>query len=173
MTLAKPLKSELRETTLHVQNISSKKASPIKYKFASTLNKNSKINISGNVIWEPLFVSSDITLKALRVRDFVEYIKPYVNFDIQKADVDLKAKVKANLDKKIDIPILAHTSIKDLHINGGNSQKLLTWKNLDINDIKYSHEPMSLNIKELKLNKPYIRAHIGKDGSTNFSNLIK
>ena len=32
---------------------------------------------------------------------------------------------------------------------------------------------MSLDIKSLKLNKPYIRAHIGKNGSTNFSNLIK
>ncbi len=32
---------------------------------------------------------------------------------------------------------------------------------------------MSIDINNLKLNKPYIRAHIAKNGTTNFSNLIK
>lgn len=173
MTLQSPLIHKLQEISLHVNNITSNKSSQISYELKTIINQNSELNALGNVTQEPLLITSDISLANLHVKDFVEYIKPYVNVNIKNADVDLKAKLEANLTEKTDIKLSANTSIKDLHINSQDDEKLLSWKNLDINGINYQHEPMELSIKELKLMQPYIRAHIAKDGTTNFSNLTK
>lgn len=172
-TLKKSVKSELKKASLHVKNISSDEKLPIEFKLSSILNKNTKLNFEGNVIQKPLTISSKVGVKNLHVTHYAEYIKPFINFDIKNADIDLKADIKAKLGKKINITVKADTVVKKLHINGVNGKKLLTWKQLNINGIKYAHNPMSLDIKSLQVDKPYIRAHIGKDGSTNFANLTK
>jgi len=172
-TLDASVKSELLKTSLHVKNISSNTKLPIEFKISSVLNKNTKLNLAGNVIQKPLTISSKVGIKNLHLSHYVEYLKPYINFEIKNADIDLKADIKAKIGKKVSLNLKADTKIKKLYINGSNGKKLLTWKQLSINGIKYAHNPMSLGIKNLTLDEPYIKAHINKDRSTNFSNLTK
>lgn len=172
-SLTQSVTSKLEKTSLHLTNISSNKKESISYKFTSILNKDSKLSANGSVIQEPLSVSSKLDIQNFHIRDYVNYIEPFVNFDIKKADVDLKASLQAQLEKEIDIKVKADTIVKDVHINDSQNKKLVLFNNLAINDINYIYNPMSLDIKNIKLTQPYIRALINKDGSTNFSNLTK
>ncbi|WP_024954954.1 DUF748 domain-containing protein [Sulfurospirillum arcachonense] len=172
MRLGTSVKSELKDTSLHVKNISSKKASSINYALASILNEDSTLKVTGNLLQEPLSFSSNIILNNLHVKDYVAYMQPYVNFQITNANIDTTANLKVNLQDKVNVQVDGNSSIKDLYVVAQNKEKLLTWKRLDINGIKYVHNPMSINIHDLKLHEPYIKAHIAQDGTTNFSNLI-
>jgi len=167
--LNEPLKSELKNISLHVKNISSTQTAPIEYKIATLLNKDTQLKSSGTLLQKPLSLTSNLTIKNLHVKEFITYLTPFINFDIKNADIDMKAKI----DKKTDFYIEADALVKKLHIDGADGKKLLTWEQLDIKGIKYAHNHKSLGITSLKLDSPYIRAHIAKDGTTNFSNLIK
>lgn len=169
----KDFKAKLTQASLHVKSISSEKSLPIEYKFSSIFNENTKLDFIGDVTQKPFIVSSAVNIGNLQLAHFVEYIKPFVTFDIQNADINIKADIKAEFDKSINFIIKADTSIEKLLINAEDGKKLLTWEKLKLDEIKYQHKPMKIDIKDLKIDTPFIRMHINKDGSTSFSNLVK
>ncbi len=169
----KPTKYNLSSLSLHVENISSDKKSPIKYNFISKLNHKTNINLAGNILQKPLSIYSEIKLKNIQVVDFKNYYSSYINFKIKNASINLYGNLKANLEKKPKIKVKMDTSINMLKIDSQKNQKLLQWKKLLISGIRFQNTPMKIYIKTIKLDKPYIRAHIAKNHSSNFSNLIK
>ncbi|MCF6172183.1 MAG: DUF748 domain-containing protein [Campylobacteraceae bacterium] len=172
-TLDTSTKNTLSNIDIKVKKISSNKKMAINYQISNTLNTKSKMKFSGKVIQKPLRVISKIRLQGIEVADFRNYLSPYVNMDIKKASINLDAQLNAKLGKKPNINVLATASINNLAINSADDQKLLRWKKLLISGIKFKNTPMQINIKSIKLDKPYIRVHITKNRSTNFTNLIK
>ena len=172
-TVEIPTKSRLSNISLHVKNISSNQKSPIKYTLKSRLNKKTDIKLLGKVVQKPLLLSSKIDLKRINVVDFTNYFSSYINFKLKDAYIDLSGNIEANLGKNPKIKLYLNTSVNSLLINSQDNKKLLKWKKLSINGIKFQNSPMAISIKTVNLDKPYIRAHIAKNRSTNFSNLIK
>jgi outer membrane protein OmpA-like peptidoglycan-associated protein len=81
--------------------------------------------------------------------------------------------VAVSYNDGLKLDVLGDINIDNLLFKTTDKKKLLAWKALNINGINYIHNPMKLEIRDFQLDKPYIRAHIAKDGSTNFSGLIK
>jgi hypothetical protein len=171
--LQKSIKAQLSNLSLHVNNISSDTNSPIKYDLYTKLNTTTDIKLSGDMIQKTQKLNSSVELTNLRLKDYVAYVKPFINFDIKDAGIDIKANAVAILDEDLKLQLQADAQVNDLYINAKNGEKLLTWKKLNVNGINYTHLPMSLDIKEVQLEEPYIRAHISKDGTSNFANLVK
>ncbi|MDX1808447.1 MAG: DUF748 domain-containing protein [Sulfurospirillaceae bacterium] len=172
-TLQKPLTTEMKQIKLRVKNISSKKEDPIGLQLSAILNKNTNINLTSSILQTPLSADSKLALSHFAISDFNSYIDPFVNFKIKNASVDLNASIKANLDKKPSISLNADTKIYNLLINSSNNTNLIKWKNLQVNGIKYTNQPLSIDIKSLSLLEPYFAGHIYKNRQTNFSDLIK
>ncbi len=173
LNMKKETKTALRQISLHVKNISSNKQKPIAYKINSILNKSSKISISGDVIQKPLGIKSNILLSNILPIDFINYIDPYINFKLKSISIDTKANINATFNKNMKVKLTANSSLNNLVIDSKNNQQLLGWEKVSLNGIKFQNSPISLDIKVIKLNKPYIRAYIAKNHTTNFSNLIK
>jgi len=172
-TLKKDLKSNLKEISLHVKDISSNKNTPITYTISSIINKNTKLKATGDVLQKTNTINLNLNLSKLYLNDFIAYIQPFVNFKIKKGYVNTEAKINLEFDKKLNIKVQANTSINNLSIYGNDDKNLINWKHLEIDGLKYTQIPMNISIKKLMLNEPNIRAIIHKNHSTNFSNLIK
>jgi len=168
-----PTKTQISKLSLHVSNISSNKKARIKYQLGLVLNKNSKVKITGSAKQLPLSAKAKVNLTNIQISDFENYLTPFVNFKIKKASVNIKASVFANFQNKPYINLSASTYVKKLQIDTNADKKLLAWDILRVNGIKFKTKPMSLVIKNISLNKPFIVAHVKKDGTTNFSNLVK
>ncbi len=168
-----PTKTQISKLSLHVSNISSNKKAKIEYKLGLVLNKNSKIKISGSAKQLPLSAKAKVNLANIQISDFENYLTPFVNFKIKKANLNARANVFVNLQNKLYINLSASTYVKKLQIDTNAGKKLLAWDDLRVNGIKFKTKPMSLIIKNIKLDKPFIVAHVKKDGTTNFSNLVK
>ena len=173
LDMKKQSKTALRDIALHVEGISSRVKEPIEYKLHSTLNKNSKISIKGTVIQKPLSINSSISLSNILPKDFINYLNPYINFNLVNLSINTKAHIKASFEKKMKIALSADSSLNNLLIKTKDNQKLISWKKVSLEGIKFKNSPLALKIKTIKLIKPYIRAHIAKDRSTNFANLVK
>jgi len=101
------------------------------------------------------------------------YIKPYVNFKIVNSFVDTSAHIKLSKADKLNIQITADTNVKDLLINTLDNQKLLSWKYFQAKQVNYIFNPMQLSVKSLKLQSPFAKIHINKQGQSNLQNLVK
>jgi len=165
--------TNLTKMSLHVKNISLDNKTPINYKINTKLNQSSVLKSSGFIYTKPLKLSSDIVLKDFNGANYTAYITPYLNFDINKVTIDTKTKLKITDKNKFNIKLSSDIKVKNLALKTNDKQKLLEWKNLNINKIKYNHNPMELSIKSLQLDDPFIKLHIDENGKTNFSHLIK
>lgn len=163
----------LSDTRIKVNDISSDKSVLIEYLLSTLINENATLKVGGNFAQDSLKLASNIDLQNLHVKDFKNYIAPFVNIKIDDGQIHLEAKVKADLKETPQVNALANTTIYNFAINSLENSPLLSWKKLDIKGIDFSQEPMSLLVSSVNLEKPFIKLLIAKDGSTNFSDIAK
>jgi hypothetical protein len=169
----KPIQSNISKLSLHLKDITLNQKQPINYLLSATLNKNALLKSNGNIFIKPFKLKSSIEVKEFDTTNYVNYVKPYINFLIEGAKVSSQAKIDVSYKDELKLNILGDVAINNLLVKTNDMKKLLAWKSLNINGISYIHNPMKLNIHDLILDEPYIRAHVSKKGITNFSGLIK
>jgi len=167
------IQSDITNLSLKLKDITLDQQKQIDYILKATLNKTSSLQSEGNLFIKPFKLKSNIELKDFDTTNYVNYAKPYINFLIKDGKISSKAEVTVSYKESLKLDVLGDINIDSLLLKTTDEKKLLAWKSLDINGISYIHDPMKLEIKDLQLDQPYIRAHIAKDGSTNFSGLIK
>ena len=170
---AEQIKSEVSNLSLQLKDVTLDQKEPIDYILNATLNETASLNSTGALFIKPFKLKSNIKLKDFDTTNYVNYAKPYINFLIKDGKVSSHAKVNVSYEKDLKLDVLGDIDIHSLLLKTADEKKLLAWKSLDINGIHYVHNPMKIEIKDFELNEPYIRAHIAKDGSTNFSGLLK
>lgn len=168
-----PIQTDLTKIALHVKNITLDETSPINFTLDTNLNKGTIITSSGEVIVKPFKLSSNILLKNFDLINYAAYVKPYINLDMKSVKITAKTQLEVTYDKSLNLKVFSDASIDDLLFKTIDKQKLLEWKQLAINQIKYVHNPQELSIKSLDLNEPFIKLHIDEKGKTNFSNIVK
>ncbi len=169
----KQIPYNLSNLSINIKDISLDKNIPITYSLDTKLNKKSHINTLGSVITEPFNLKSTVSVSNLNSNDFIEYIKPFINFKLDSANISAKAKVDVSYKDALKLDLISDIDISNLLINTNNGDKLLLWKNLGIDNLHYVHNPMKLSIEKLKLDDSYLRAYVYKDGTTNFDGLVK
>ncbi len=167
------VQSNITKLSIHLKDITLNQKQPINYSVIATINKKALLKSNGDIFIKPFKLQSTVELKEFDTTNYVNYVKPYINFLIESAKVSTKAKVSVSYKDDLKLNVSGDISIDDLLFKTNDMKKLLSWKSLDINGINYIHNPMKLVIHDLILDKPYIRAHISKNGVTNFSGLLK
>ena len=169
----KPIQSDITNLNINVKEITQDSTKAINYALNATLNKTSTLDSQGEVIVKPFNLKSNVELKSFDLTNYVNYAKPYINFLIKDAKISSKTKVDLSYQDSLNLNVLGDVNINNLLLHTNDNKKLLAWKSLDINGVHYIHNPMKLDIKDFQLDEPYIRAHVAKNGTTNFSGLIK
>ena len=161
---------EFANMQIALENISSNTQEPIYYSLSSKINEVSSFNLLGEVIQEPLHVKSKIDLKNLQLRFFENYFLPYANIYLKTGAINLNAQADINQNST---SLIADTFVDNLAINTLDNEPLLSWKQFALKDIHFEQNPMQIDIGSLALINPFAKLRIEKDGSTNFSNLVK
>jgi len=167
------IESEISNLSLQLKDVTLDQKKPINYILDATLNKTASLNFTGALYIKPFKLKSNIKLKDFDTTHYVNYAKPYINFFIKDGKVSSNIKVDVSYKDGLKLDVLGDIDINTLVLKTADEKKLLAWKSLDINGIHYVHNPMKIEIRDFELDEPYIRAHVAKDGSTNFSGLIK
>ncbi len=168
-----PIKTDLTKISLHVKDISLDNKTPIGFNLDAIINKKSTLKSHGTILTKPFKLNNDITLKNFNVMDYVAYAKPYVNLDMKTATVDTKTHLEVTYKKSLNLKVISNATINNLLFNTQDNKRLLEWKKLRINKLKYTHSPQEFSIKSLNISEPFVRLHIDKNGTTNFSGIVK
>ncbi|WP_294877171.1 MULTISPECIES: DUF748 domain-containing protein [unclassified Sulfurospirillum] len=158
---------------LTAQNITHDQNSPISYDFNSTIDSTASLNAKG--IFIPATASLEMVMNASKLS--LEKAQPYITLFtttlIQDGSLSLTSKLTASFDQKPMFKIEGDATISKFSLADKLKNSLVAWETLNVSSIAYTLSPATLSIQKIMLDKPYINLDIKKDGTTNFSNLLK
>jgi uncharacterized protein involved in outer membrane biogenesis len=165
--------AHLAPLKLTAQNITQDMNNPITYDFNSTLDTTATLNFKGTFI--PATASLDIAINAnkLSLEKAQPYIALYTTTLIQDGALSLNSKIKASFDKQTTFKIEGDATVSKFSLADKFRNSLVAWETLNFSNFSYTLSPTTLSIQNIALDKPYINLDIKKDGTTNFSNLLK
>jgi uncharacterized protein involved in outer membrane biogenesis len=158
---------------LTAQNITHDQTSPISYDFNSTIDTTASLSAKG--VFTPATASLEMVMNASKLS--LEKAQPYITLFtttlIQDGSLSLTSKITASFDQKPTFKIQGDATISKFSLADRLKNSLVAWETLNVSSIAYTLSPATLSIQKIMLDKPYINLDIKKDGTTNFSNLLK
>ena len=150
-----------------VANLSSDFSKPFDAKVAMKSSQKLNLDVDSKIKIEPLDVSAKIKLNDTNLPKYFAYAKPFLEADLASGQLESSAEISYAKDIKAD----AKVSIKDIRLNGKKTEKLISFKSLDLEKISFAKNDLA--ISGVSLNSPFIKAHLSKERKFNLSQIVK
>ncbi len=137
------------------------------------INQNSELEINGGLKLAPFKMYGNIELRNIRPKEFLDYKKDLVNFDLnENSFINLKIGYKVDTENKLDV-ILNDGYLALNKLNISKDEKTLTsLENFVIDNINLQYPKNNIDIDTIALNQLNLNAIIDEKGEINFANLI-
>jgi len=157
-----------------IENFSNEKGSRSKTTIQARINDKGIVRLTGSLGTFPLGGNLKIEATDIDLLPFQPYFTDRVNFLLTSGRVGTTGNL--NFDTGGDVPVKADyqgkVQISDFAtVMKSDSQDLLKWKSLDLNDLQYSLEPMRLTMNEIVLSEFYSRIILSPEGKFNLQQL--
>ena len=166
----------LKGIAASLKNITGPKFSPIPFTLASGFGSDkARIAASGTILPEPFRLKGQVSLSRIPLREFDAYYPEDLGIFIAGGTVD--SKVNLDLAKKNDriggsfAGSLGVRSFSSLDTE--ESEELLKWESLQIDNVRGTLEPFSLAVRGIALTSPFARVIVNRDGTLNMQQLGK
>ncbi|GLS91534.1 ATPase [Psychromonas marina] len=153
------------------QSLSNKQPFSLSYKIESSQQNN----FSGELIAQPFSLDSNIKLAQIPINIIQPYLAEAANISIKSGHLSLDGNSKLALDASKGLMGTFDGQIDIAEFDSEdtvNNRRLLGWKKLSVTPIKINLSPLTININEIALDKPYSRLIITEDRKVNFSQLM-
>ncbi len=137
------------------------------------INQNSELEINGGLRLAPFKMYGNVELKNIRPKQFLNYKKDLVNFDLsEETFIDLKIGYKVDTENKLSV-ILNDGYLALNKLNISKDEKTLTsLENFAIDNINLQYPKNNIDIEAIVLNQLNLNAIVDEKGEINFANLI-
>ena len=170
-SLSKPFKTKISQFNTTLKNFNLKRNNKSYFNTSLKINKRGKIALNGSLILDPLTVKSKYKISALSLPFIQPYLDKTLNIDLKKAVLYTNGSFTFK-QKGGYFALYSNVSVHNLKVDHKLTKKnLLEIKKVKVNAINL--KPNNLKIKSIKLLEPQFIANIFKDGTTNFSQIVK
>jgi len=161
-------------TTL--RNITGPKFAPIPFALSAGFgDQGGKLAVSGSAVPDPFSLKGVVTLSKIPLRDFEDYFPE--DLEVSIAGGTLDTKLTLDLAKKGERLVGSYggsLGVRSFYaLDTEESDDLLKWESLQIENVRGTLEPFSLAIKDIALTSPFARVIVNKDGTLNLQHLKK
>ncbi|RII27695.1 MAG: flagellar motor protein MotB [Geobacter sp.] len=166
----------LRRLQFALANITGPRFGSIPFTLISQLGKQGTIRTNGTVIPSPLKLKGNVELKKIALRDFEAYLPENLNLYVADGTIDTRMAIALSKEpgKELSGSYNGNLGVRSFYcLDTVESEDLLKWESLQLDNIKGTLAPFSLSINEVALNNVYSRIVINKDGTLNLQNLTK
>lgn len=153
------------------QSLANKQPFSLSYKIESSQQND----FSGQLIAQPFSIDSGIKLAQIPINIIQPYLSDVANVNIKSGNLSLEGNTKLALHESEGLTGIFTGQIDVEDFNSEDTmikRRLLGWKNLSVAPIKVNLSPLTIDITEISLNKPYSRLIITEDRKVNFSQLM-
>jgi hypothetical protein len=173
-SLAKPARVVLSEVSVRGENLSTAKNTRGKIAFRAKINDKGAIRLAGTASANPVAVRLTVEAQEIELVPFQPYLANQVNFILTGGAVGTKGNLvlEPASDGSSKTSYEGTLQVTDFDsVESAGTEDLLRWKSLDLSPVRFSMQPVQLQIGEVTLADFYSRVVIGPDGKINLQKL--
>jgi len=159
---------------VRVSSLSQDLTHPLTLQIDTHLNDSGVVSLRGTVTPQPGTADLAVNLGLLDLRAVQPYLAPHTALTVVSGT--LGGALSVHVGRQRDVPALKVAG--DLRVDHFHSvddtlqQDFINWDRLELAGISYSQDPDRLNIAQIAVRKPYVRAVIEADDSMNFERVM-
>jgi uncharacterized protein involved in outer membrane biogenesis len=164
----------LKKLRFSLADISGPRFLPIPFKVASAYGNKGSISASGNINPDPLRLKGECLLKRIPLTDADPYLPDDLNITL--ADGFLDTKLAFNLARtggNLTGSFRGSAGVRSFYTLDANDEDLLKWESLQLDNMKGSLAPFSLDIAGVSISRIYSRIVVNKNGTLNLQEIRK
>ena len=174
-TEGNPVKLNLTPINLSINDFKTVPGNQFNLDLNIGVNESGNISSKGKVGIDPVITALDVQADKLAIKPFQPFLDQSTKLEIVSGlvNVDNKVNFSQSSDGKNILNVTGNVSINKLKtVEKNTSNKFLGWQAVLLNDLKFSLDPMSLDIAAIDINKISSKVIINKDKSTNLSKIF-
>jgi hypothetical protein len=166
------VKVMLAPLALKVEGISLDLAKPLTLAFETKINGSGSVNISGEVTPHPVSANVAVKLSGIELAMAQPYVAQYTSMTLHGGALSGDATLRYAAAKPA-IQLVGNLSVAKLHTtDNALQQDFINWDRLDVQGLKYQHDPDRLDIDQVLAVKAYARVIIEPDTSINVKRVL-
>ncbi|MPZ76473.1 MAG: DUF748 domain-containing protein [Deltaproteobacteria bacterium] len=170
---ATPAKLNLSNLSVRIRNFSSAKNQSAKATLRTRINNKGTLRLAGAAGANPITAKFAVEGQDIELLPFQPYLGDQVNFLLTGGRLSTKGSLLFDASgSPSKVSYQGGAQLADFAaVEKGNTQDLLNWKALSLDEILFNSEPLQLRIGTVNLAHFYSRLIIGPDGKVNLQNL--
>jgi Domain of Unknown Function (DUF748) len=162
----------LAPLSLTVQGASLDMAKPLTIDFDTKINEKGSLNVTGQVTPKPVSANVALKLSGVELATLQPYVAQYTSMTLQDGALSGDGTVRYGASKPA-LQFSGNLSVSKLHtIDNALHQDFISWDRLDVQGLKYQHDPDRLDIDQVLAVKAYARVIIEPDTSINVKRVL-
>jgi hypothetical protein len=162
----------LAPLSLKVDGVSLDLAKPVTVALETRINGTGSVNVSGDVVPQPLAANMSLKLDGIDLKAVQPYIAQRTSMILISGRLSGDAKVRYGATKPA-LDVAGNISITGLHtVDNALHDDFVNWDRLDVSGIAFQHDPDRLDIQQVTARKLYARVIIEPDTSSNVKRVL-
>jgi len=163
---------DVRRMNLDIGNLAWPERETTPFSFSAGYGSGGRIRASGKLRPSPFALRGEVTLAKIPLTDFDAYLPD--NLHMTLADGSLDTTMSFNLAEangKMTGSFSGDLGVRSFHSLGADDEDLLSWESLELDNLRGTLAPFTLNVAGVALNRFYSRIVVEKDGTLNLTKL--
>ncbi len=166
------VKVMLAPLSLTLQGASLDLAKSLKVAFDTRINDSGSVSVSGQMTPRPLSANVALKLSGIELATLQPYVAQYTSMTLQGGTLNADGILRYGFSKPV-LQFAGNLSVAKLHtIDNALLQDFITWDRLDVQGLKYQHDPDRLDIDQVLAVKAYARVIIEPDTTNNVQRVL-
>jgi hypothetical protein len=162
----------LAPLSLKVDGVSLDLAKPVSVALDTRIDGDGSLNVSGDVVPEPLAADVSLKLDGVDLKAVQPYIAQRTSMTLLSGRLSGDAKVRYGA-KKPALDLAGNISVSGVHtVDNALHDDFINWDRVDVSGITLQHDPDRLDIQQVTARKLYARVIIEPDTSLNVKRVL-
>jgi hypothetical protein len=162
----------LAPLSLKVEGASLDLAKPVSLAFETKINDSGAVSVTGQVTPRPVSANVALKLSGIELATLQPYVAQYTSMTLQGGALSADGTVRYGAAKPA-LQFAGNLSVAKLHTtDNALHQDFINWERLDVQGLKYQHDPDRLDIDQVLAIKAYARVIIEPDTSINVKRVL-
>ncbi|HEY2677371.1 MAG TPA: DUF748 domain-containing protein [Steroidobacteraceae bacterium] len=158
--------------SLKVDGASLDLAKPVKVSLDTKINDKGSLTAAGTVVPQPASADLSLKLADIQLSAIQPYIGRYTSMTLLTGALGGDAKVHFGPQKPV-LQFAGNISVDHLHtVDNALHADFVNWERLDVQGIKFQHDPDRLDIEQVAAHKAYARVIVEPDDSINVKRVL-
>ncbi len=164
----------LRQLHFTMADLSEQLAAPVPFSLSSSYGRRGGVAATGRFTPSPLRLKSTVDLKRIPLNDFDAYLPENLAVSIARGALDTRMNIElARTGSKLTGTFGGSLGIRSFYcLDTREGVDLLKWERMQVESVRGSLEPFTLNVGSVSLANYYSRIIVTKDGTLNLQNLM-